>query len=100
MSAGKVALVTGASRGIGRGIAVGLGEKGWTVVVNYRGNAEAAAECVALVEAAGGKAQAIQGDVGTKDERENLLAQVIETMRGLWDGLLDRELPLRRLGLR
>ena len=77
--AAKVALVTGASRGIGRGIAVGLGEKGWTVVINYRGNAEAAAECVALVEATGGKAQAIQGDVGTKNERENLLAQVIET---------------------
>jgi len=44
MSADKVALVTGASRGIGRGIAVGLGEKGWTVVVNYRGKAEAAAD--------------------------------------------------------
>lgn len=79
MSANKVALVTGASRGIGRGIAVALGEKGWSVVVNFRGNVEAAAECVALVEAAGGKAQAIQGDVGTKKDRDDLLAQVMLT---------------------
>jgi 3-oxoacyl-[acyl-carrier protein] reductase len=79
MSAGKVALVTGASRGIGRGIAVGLGAQGWTVVVNFRGNVEAAAECVALVEAAGGKAQAIQGDVSARKDRDDLLAQVLMT---------------------
>ena len=54
MSANKVALVTGGSRGIGRGIAVGLGQVGWTVIVNYRGNAEAAAECVQLIEDVGG----------------------------------------------
>lgn len=79
MSAGKVALVTGASRGIGRGVAVGLGEKGWTVVINFRGNVEAAAECVSLVETAGGKAQAIQGDVSVKKDRDDLLAQVLLT---------------------
>lgn len=79
MSAGKVALVTGASRGIGRGIAVGLGAQGWTVVVNFRGNVEAAAECVALIEDAGGKAQAIQGDVSARKDRDNLLAQVLMT---------------------
>jgi NAD(P)-dependent dehydrogenase (short-subunit alcohol dehydrogenase family) len=77
MSAGKVALVTGASRGIGRGIAVGLGAKGWTVVINFRGNAEAAAECVSLVETAGGKAQAIQGDVSVRADRAALLEQVL-----------------------
>ncbi|HLV35300.1 MAG TPA: 3-ketoacyl-ACP reductase [Spirillospora sp.] len=79
MSADKVALVTGASRGIGRGIAVGLGERGWTVVINFRGNVEAAAECVALVEDAGGKAQAIQADVSSRKDRDNLLAQVLMT---------------------
>ncbi len=75
----KVALVTGASRGIGRGIAVSLGQQGWTVVINFRGNVEAAAECVSLVESAGGKAQAIQGDVSIRKERDDLLAQVLMT---------------------
>ena len=40
----QVAIVTGASRGIGRGIATALGQYGWTVVINYRGNAAAAQE--------------------------------------------------------
>ncbi|MAS34758.1 MAG: 3-ketoacyl-ACP reductase [Anaerolineaceae bacterium] len=79
MSANKVALITGASRGIGRGIAVALGQQGWTVVVNYRGNAEAAAECVSLVESAGGKAHAVQGDVSVREDRSALLEQVLTT---------------------
>ncbi len=49
-----LALVTGGGRGIGRGIAVALAGCGWRVVINYRGNAEAAAEALALVRAAGG----------------------------------------------
>ena len=53
---GKVALVTGASRGIGRACAVTLGSAGATVVINYLGNETAAAETAKLVEAAGGKA--------------------------------------------
>ena len=61
---GKVALVTGASRGIGRAIAVRLGKDGAAVVVNYSGNHEAARETVAAIEAASGRAVAVQGDVG------------------------------------
>ncbi|WZO96275.1 SDR family oxidoreductase [Isosphaeraceae bacterium EP7] len=61
---GKVALVTGASRGIGRSIAVRLGREGASVVVNYSGNAQAAGDTVAAVEEAGGKAFAVQADVG------------------------------------
>ena len=53
---GKVALVTGGSRGIGRAISVGLGRGGATVVVNYAGNEAAAQETCKLIEAAGGKA--------------------------------------------
>lgn len=60
---GKVALVTGGSRGIGRAIAVELGRRGATVVLSYAGNEAAAAEAVAAVEGAGGKAQAVRFDV-------------------------------------
>ncbi|HEV8530610.1 MAG TPA: 3-oxoacyl-[acyl-carrier-protein] reductase [Methylomirabilota bacterium] len=60
---GKVALVTGASRGIGRACAIRLGALGATVVVNYHTSAGAAAEVVAAIEKGGGRALAVQGDV-------------------------------------
>ncbi len=63
--AGKVALVTGGSRGIGKSISEGLAANGAMVVINYASNAEAAALAVAGIEAAGGKAIAIQADIGT-----------------------------------
>jgi 3-oxoacyl-[acyl-carrier protein] reductase len=56
---GRVALVSGASRGIGRAIAVLLGRESASVVVNYAGNAESARKTVAAVEEAGGKAIAV-----------------------------------------
>ena len=69
---GKVALVTGASRGIGRAIAVRLGQDGAAVVVNYSGNHEAARETVATIEAASGRAVAVQGDVGKVGDIQRL----------------------------
>src|SRR6185436_15580194 len=60
---GRVALVTGASRGIGRAIAVALGAAGAKVVVNYVANEAAAAETVAAVAAAGGAAVTARFDV-------------------------------------
>ncbi|OZI31138.1 3-ketoacyl-ACP reductase [Bordetella genomosp. 10] len=59
----KVAIVTGASRGIGREIALRLAKDGCAVVVSFAGNAAKADEAVRLIEAAGGTAVAIQGDV-------------------------------------
>jgi NAD(P)-dependent dehydrogenase (short-subunit alcohol dehydrogenase family) len=59
----KVVLVTGASRGIGRGIAKLAGARGWAVGVNYRVNVEAADEVVGAIEAAGGCAVAVRADV-------------------------------------
>jgi len=61
--AGKVALVTGASRGIGRSIAVALGARGAKVVINYASREDAAREAAAAVEAAGGSAVTLKFDV-------------------------------------
>ncbi len=74
---GKVALVTGASRGIGRAIAIRLGREAASVVVNYSGNAEAARETVVAVEGAGGNAVAIQADVGKVAEVVRLFDETI-----------------------
>jgi NAD(P)-dependent dehydrogenase (short-subunit alcohol dehydrogenase family) len=62
---GKVAVVTGASRGIGRAIAIRLAEDGALLAINYQKNAAAAAEAVHQIEAAGGNAFALQGDLGS-----------------------------------
>ncbi len=62
---GKIAVVTGASRGIGRTIAIRLAADGALVAVNFQKNAEAAAAVVQEIEAAGGEAFALQGDVGS-----------------------------------
>lgn len=61
-------LITGASRGIGRATAILAGRQGWRVGVNYAGNAEAAAETVRQVSAAGGQALAIPGDVSLESD--------------------------------
>jgi 3-oxoacyl-[acyl-carrier protein] reductase len=73
----RTALVTGASRGIGRGIAVGLGAAGFQVAINYNASAEAARECAGLVEAAGGKALTVQADIGRGEDRLRLFGKVV-----------------------
>ena len=71
----RTALVTGASRGIGRAIAVALGTRGFNVAVNFLANADAAGETVDLVRKAGGNALAIQADVGRDEDRRRLVRQ-------------------------
>jgi len=61
---GKIAIVTGASRGIGRAVAERLGDEGAVVVVGYHQNREAAEGVIGTINAAGGRAIAVQGDVG------------------------------------
>jgi 3-oxoacyl-[acyl-carrier protein] reductase len=75
---GKVALVTGASRGIGRAIAKALGARAATVVINYHSREDAAREAAAEVEAAGGKAHILQFDLGDAAAVEAAVKQVAE----------------------
>src|SRR4051794_34309372 len=74
---GKVALVTGASRGIGRAIAQRLARDGAAVAVNYAGNAEAARRVVSEVEALGGRAIAVRADVAVVADVGRLFDEAI-----------------------
>jgi 3-oxoacyl-[acyl-carrier protein] reductase len=80
MTDSRVALVTGASRGIGRAIALALAASGHAVSVNYRAQAEAAQAVVQIIRAAGGRAIAVQGDVAQREEVESLFRQTVEAL--------------------
>ncbi len=75
--AGKVAIVTGASKGIGAAIARSLAAEGASVAVNYSSSKEAAERVVAGIVAAGGKAVALQGDVSQSGDIRSLVAETV-----------------------
>ncbi len=74
----KVAVVTGASRGIGRGVALALAREGAMVVVNYNGSKERADEVVAEIEKNGGKAVAIRCNVSDFEQAKEFFAGVVK----------------------
>lgn len=74
----KIAVVTGAGRGIGRGIALALAREGAMVVVNYNGSADRAAEVVSTIEANGGKAVAIQCNVSDFEAAKEFYANIVK----------------------
>lgn len=76
---GKVALVTGASRGIGKAIAVKLASRGATVIVNYNGSKEKAEAVKAEIEAAGGQAEIYQCHVADYGKCEEMIQHVVDT---------------------
>jgi NAD(P)-dependent dehydrogenase (short-subunit alcohol dehydrogenase family) len=72
-----VSLVTGAGRGIGRGVAIELAKLGHAVVINYAGNANAAEECLRLVREAGGDGITARADVSVSTDRERLVQETL-----------------------
>ena len=74
---GKVALVTGASRGIGRAVAIELAKEGATVAINYAGNVVAAEEVKNIITDMGGKAMIVQADVSDEQAASEMVEKVI-----------------------
>ena len=74
--AGKIALVTGSSQGIGRATAERLGQSGADVVINYRSNADAAEEAKAHIESLGRRCIAVQADVSNEEDVTRLFAEI------------------------
>jgi len=75
---GKVALVTGSSRGVGRAVALGYAGEGAKVVVNYTSNQKAANEVVQEIQALGSDGIAVKADVAQKSEVENLVSAAVD----------------------
>lgn len=77
---GRVALVTGGARGIGRGICCTLAQEGARVAINYRSNEAAGRECLALVEQAGGQGLLVPADVSRPAE----VTRMVDVIRDRW----------------
>ena len=75
---GQTALVTGASRGIGKAIAIGLANLGAEVVVNYASSSQQAEEVVSFIKSSGGKAYSIKANVADEESANQLISTVLE----------------------
>lgn len=98
MSSGsRCAVVTGASRGIGRGIALALAAQGWDIVINYRSQSAPAQELAQQIEAMGRKTLLVQADVSRFDEAKALIDQAAAAFGGI--GVLVNNAGITRDGL-
>jgi 3-oxoacyl-[acyl-carrier protein] reductase len=79
----KSVIVTGASRGIGRAVAIRLARDGFAVAVNYAGNSSKANEVVAEIKAAGGQVIAVQGDVANAADVDRLFKEALDAFGGI-----------------
>jgi 3-oxoacyl-[acyl-carrier protein] reductase len=75
---GQIALVTGASRGIGKAIALTLGRAGANVVINYKGNLAAAEETLSTLKAAGGQGELSQFDIAEENQLEDAVKRIVD----------------------
>ncbi len=78
MPNGKVAVVTGAGKGIGRAIALRLSKEGYQVVINYRSSLAQVEELLEIIHQNGGEATAVQADVSREEEAKQLISAAIE----------------------
>ncbi len=79
----RIAIVTGASRGIGRSIAFELAQRGATIVVNYKESSDAAEDVVSTIRSSGGTAESFQSDVSDFKQAQNLIKFSLDTYDGL-----------------
>lgn len=79
----KTALVTGASRGIGKAIAVALAKEGYNVILNYRGSEASANEVLQTIEASGGQGQLYKANVADLADVQKMMDDVIKTYGGI-----------------
>lgn len=86
---GRIVLVTGGSKGLGRHICKAFGETGATVIVNYANSVEGANETVRMIEEAGGKAVAVRADITNEAEVQRLVKEIKETTGGSVDVLVN-----------
>lgn len=78
MNSHRIAIVTGASRGIGRGIALALAKAGHDIVINYNSNASAADEVKGIIESSGANAHIIQADIAVAADRKKLVDETLK----------------------
>jgi glucose 1-dehydrogenase len=94
---GKVALITGASLGIGRGIALGMAQAGADVVINYRSHLEDAQEVARQVQDMGRRALVCQADVADRAAMEGMFASVVAQWGGVDIAVANAGMSIRRL---
>ena len=76
---GKVAVVTGAAKGIGRAIALRLAKEGADIVINYRTNSDSLSELVSEIESFGSKVITVRGDVSVFEDAKNIMKKAVDT---------------------